>query len=320
MDLDRMLAMCRRDQWHEDQLDWSVKPRPMDRDTEIAVVQYFTNMAAIELLARELFAEQRRRTSDPALAEIFATFIVDEERHSRVAARLARHYDVHRYRRYEINPNLARFRPHFLAALRHLSAEVANVYITGGELMLDIALLRSLDDYVADEMSAQAMVKINRDESRHIAIDYYMVEYYTSPAYQAWFARQPRPGWWKRAQATRALLGVLYHARPFFEDVFLAPITMCDPSGVRLREAIKRIQLLGLKPDVAARPFTRFINLLRALYQTPVIGPALGGVLSRAAGVPGDLLIDLFTPEEAARASRMSYAELADEALAAKRL
>ena len=61
----------------------------------------------------------------------------------------------------------------------------ANAYITAGELILDVALLRSLDDYVADEMSHRAMYLINRDESRHIAIDYRMVEYYASPEYAA---------------------------------------------------------------------------------------------------------------------------------------
>ena len=60
--------------------------------------------------------------------------------------------------------------------MRHLSPEVANVYITTGELILDVALLRSLDDYVADETTHAAMERINRDESRHIAVDFHMFE------------------------------------------------------------------------------------------------------------------------------------------------
>ena len=55
----------------------------------------------------------------------------------------------------------------------YLSDDVANVKITVGELILDIALLRSINDHVpTTAMSDQAMRLVNRDESRHIAIDY----------------------------------------------------------------------------------------------------------------------------------------------------
>jgi hypothetical protein len=320
VDLDRMLDKCRRYQWRIDQLDWSVEPRPMDRETEITVVQYFTDMAAIELLAKELFVEQRRRATDPRLHKIFSTFIADEERHSQVAARLAGHYDVHGYREYTTNESLVRFQPHFLHALRYLSAEIANVYITAGELLLDIALLRSIDDFVDDDMSRQAMVLINRDESRHIAIDYYMVEYYASDEYLAKAAGEPGPPLRQRLEAAWALSNVVWYAKPFFIDVFLTPINMCDPSGRRLREAIKRLQLISQKPNVARRPFPRFLNGIRRLYQTPVIGKALGGALSRIGGAPGELLVDLYTAEDVARVQRMSFDELAEDALAAKHL
>ena len=85
-----MLHKCRRDQWSLDDLDWSRQPRQMSRSDEIAVVQYFTNMSGIELLAGALFQEQRERTDDPVLEEIFDSFVTDEVRHSRVAAQLAR--------------------------------------------------------------------------------------------------------------------------------------------------------------------------------------------------------------------------------------
>ncbi len=312
--------MCRRDQWRLEQLDWTVEPRPMSRAEEMTVVQYFTDMSAIERLAKALFEEQRRRTSDPLLRKIFSTFIVDEERHARAAARLAEHYDVHRYKPYAINPALLRFRPHFLRAVQYLSAEIANVYITAGELMLDIALLRSIDDFVADDMSRQVMQLINRDESRHIAIDYHMVEYYASPAYLSWLEHQPPQPLSRRLEASWAFANVLFYARPFFVGVFLAPMLHADPSGRRLKEATKRMQLLSNKPDVARRPFTRFLRSLRSAYQTPVIGKAFGGLISRAAGAPGEFLVDMYTPQEDARAQQMSFDELAQDALAAKHL
>src|SRR5690348_6529568 len=107
MDLARMLDRCRREQWREDDIDWTRAPRPLDPDDERLVVQLFTNMAGIERLAGALFAEQARRAKDPALRSIFHTFVADEERHARVAERLARHYDVRKLRRYAVDPHLA---------------------------------------------------------------------------------------------------------------------------------------------------------------------------------------------------------------------
>jgi rubrerythrin len=318
MDRARMLQKCRDGQWRLDDLDWSVPPRGMTRDEEIAVVQYFTDMAGIERLAKALFTEQQRRTDDPQLRKIFATFVVDEERHALCAERLARHYDVHHYRDYRTNEHLERFAPHFVDAVHYLSAEIANAYITTGEMLLDIALLRSLDDYVDDDMSHQAMERINRDESRHIAVDYHMVEYYSSEQYLSDKAKQPpRPvgeklrGWW-------AFANMLYYASPFLRDVFFAPLDMCDPSGRRLKQAFKRIQLLSTKPGVAARPFTRFLRTIQVLFNHPVTGRVFGRILLRLAGVDARVMGELYDEDDVARVRTMSFDELAREAVQEK--
>lgn len=319
MNPERMLEMCRKGQWKIDaDLDWSVKPRAMSREEEISIVQYFTDMAGIERFAGALFEEQRRRVADPTMKKIFATFVADEERHAQVAERLAAYYDVHHYKKYALSKSLTDFQPHFLNTVKLVSAEIANVYITGGELILDVALLRSINDYVHDDMSEAAMELVNRDESRHIAVDYHMAEYYASPEYQASIENEPQKPVVERVRAMWAFANLLYYSRPFFEDVFFTPMETVDPSGVRLREAFKRFQLLGQKPNIQKRPFSKFMNSLRVVAMHPVLGPVLGGVAARLAGVPKELMKDMFTPEEAARAARMSFDDLAAEALAAK--
>src|SRR6187551_2616713 len=192
MELTRMLDKCVRDQWSINDLDWSVKPPELPREKEEAVVQAFLDMSGIELLAGALFEVQRAKTTDPTLHKIFSTFVADEKRHSAVALRLSEHYNVNHYREYVESPALTAFRPHFLALVRETSPEIANAYITSGELMLDVALLRSLDDYVNDEMSHRAMHLINRDESRHIAVDFHMTEYYCSDEYLEIVRTRPR--------------------------------------------------------------------------------------------------------------------------------
>lgn len=313
-----MLDKCVRDQWSIDDLDWSLPPPHLSRDKEEAVVQAFTDMAGIELLAGALFKVQRDKTADPTLKKIFSTFVADEKRHSAVASRLADHYNVHNYRDYKESPSLTSFRPHFLALVENTSPEIANAYITSGELILDVALLRSLDDYVADEMSHAAMHLINRDESRHIAVDFHMTEHYCSDDYLAEIRRRPRPSVKDIAQGTAALARMMWHAKPFLQQVFLAPMDRTDPTGRRVQEAFKRIQLVLRKPTVARTPFSRFMIFMQDLYNRPVVGKVFGRLLLRALGAEDRAARILFTQEELARTKRMSFDELAEEALAVK--
>ena len=318
MNLDRMLEKCKRNQWKVDDLDWTVTPKALSREEEMSVVQYFMDMSGIERLAKALFVEQGRRTTDPVLKEIFATFVVDEERHAVVAERLAAHYNVHHYREYEISESLRRFRPHFLKALRNFSEEVANAYVLAGELILDVALLRSINDHVDDEMSHQAMKLVNRDESRHIAIDYHMAEYYASDAYQERLDAAPKQSLREMRITAQSVVIMMYYAAPFFRDVFLQPMSIVDPDGVRMREAFKRIHLVSNKPGVKRRPFAKFMIAMQAAYTRPAVKRLLGPLITRIVGVPGNLLTPLYDEAELARAGRMSFDELAEEALESK--
>lgn len=290
----------------------------MPREDELAIVQLFTDMAGIERLAAALFREQERRTSDPTLAALFAVFVKDEVRHAHAAQMLADHYDVHHYRHYRESPGLSAFAPPFVAAIRELPDDVANAYIVAGELILDIALLRAIDDFVGDATSHAVMERINRDESRHIAIDYYMSEHYASEAYEAALAARPPKSLAEELRAARTFAAMLYRAQPFVRDVFLVPMQRLDPKARRLREAFKRLQLLGMREPRARRPFTRFLRAIQGAFHTPWLRPVLGGALGRIAGVGPEFLERMYTEAELLRAREMSYAELAEEALGAK--
>lgn len=318
MDLERMLQKCQRDQWKLSDLDWSKSPKALSREQEMAVVQYFTDMAGIERLAGELFKVQKQKSQSETLRAIFQSFVVDEVRHSAVAARLADYYDVHQYKTYTQNEHLTKFAEHFIAACHHLSPEIANAYITSGELLLDIALLRSLDDYVDDDMSHQAMRLINRDESRHIAIDYYMVEHYASEEHKRQLEQEPPKTLTQQLQAARAFAGFLYHARPFLQDVFFKPMDVTDPSGKRLIEVFKRLQLLSLKPGVSERPFVKFMATMRDLFNHPVSGKLFSPILERIIGLDPRVIRDLYTKEDKRRADQMSIEEMAQDALSVK--
>ncbi len=317
MNLQSMLEKCRRDQWQVGDLDWSGKPRPMSREDEIAIVQCLTDMAAIERLAGELFETQRLRATDPVLEEIFATFVKDELRHSHCAQMLADYYNVHHYKHYVQSSALQIFAPHFIATVREAPLEVANTFILGGELMLDIALLRSLNDYVDDDMMQRAMHLINRDESRHVAIDFHMVEYYSSDEFLARRKQEPF-SIRKQAKAATTLMRMGYHARPFFRAVFFEPMAMLDPSKKRIKEAIKRLQLLRAKPNVARQPLAQMLFLLQRINDTPVLGRAFNALFTRMIIIEPELYRRLTDDAEEHRASKLTFEQLAEEALAIK--
>jgi hypothetical protein len=276
-------------------------------------------MAGIERLAGALFVQQERRVRDPILREIFRTFVKDEVRHAQAAQMLADYYDVHRYRVYQTSPALRRFTPYFVDAIKYLTPEIANAYITAGELILDVALLRSINDHVHDEISERAMALINRDESRHIAIDFRMVEFYASEAHLAELRAAPRPNLQHRLKASWALLNVIWRGAPFFKDVFFEPMRIVDPTGRRLKEAFKRIQMLSQKPGVQDHAFTRFMIGLQDVYNDrPVMRVLFGRWIERIVGVSPELITRLYTEEELTRVRAMSYDELAEEALRAK--
>lgn len=165
---------------------------------------------------------------------------------------------------------------------------------------------------------------INRDESRHIAIDFRMTELYCSDEYLAQIRerRRQRRRWrmtlGETARATRKVATMMWYAKPFLQQVFLAPMDRTDPSGRRVQEAFKRIQLVMRKPTVARTPFSRFIIGAQAAYNRPLARRVLGPLLLRALGADARAARIMFTPEELARSQQMTFEELAEEALAAK--
>lgn len=291
----------------------------MSRSEEMAVVQYFTDMSGIERLAGALFQEQEKQASDRTLKAIFRTFVRDEARHALVAQKLADFYNVHHFKSYKQNPALTRFAPHFVSAVRHFSPEVGNAYITSGELILDIALLRSINDFVGDAMSQQAMDRINQDESRHIAVDFHMIGYYSSKKFGEVLDQRPRPRTMDQLRALHSFVTMLYYAAPFFKGVFFEPMQLVDPSGTRLLEAFKRIQLVSARPTDRMHPFVAVLLTAQQVYNhSPLFQKVFGKVLARTIGVEPQLLTNLYTASEHRRAARMTFDEMANDALRAK--
>lgn len=318
MDLEKMLDRSLREQWSIDDVQWSRPPRPLSPAMEMAIVQSFTDMAGIERLAAALFAEQARHADSPALRRLFETFVEDELRHAEAARRLAARFDGRRLRRYEERPALTSFAASFSDAVRYLPPDIASAYTMVGELILDVALLRSFEEAIDDPVVREVMALINRDESRHIAVDFHMFDRYSSEEYgRRAAAEAPRPAR-ERVAGALALGRMMRDARPFFRQVFFDPMALVDPSGRRLKEAVKRLQLVLRRPNAGRRPFVRFVRALFTAYESPLARALVGPAIVRLIGVEPELMRPQYSERELRRALAMSMDELTEDALAAK--
>ncbi len=272
VDLEKMLERCERGQWRVDDFDWSQPPLRLDEARERAVCQYYVDMSYIERLAGALFLALSKRLDDPTLAAIFRTFHADELRHSHAAARLADYFDVHHFQVYTPNVAMLRFIPYFIGAIETLNPAFATSLILGGELILDIALLRGLNDYVDDPLSRAVVERINQDESRHLAMDMHMTEYFARHDLSRDGAANPWLG--------RDFWGILQWGPAFFADVFFRPMAILDPSQDQMREVMRRFRRFYDRDAVAANPAVQQFQGFVAFFESTG-GAALGDLLTR---------------------------------------
>src|SRR6185312_14163524 len=105
---------------------------------------------------------------------------------------------------------------------------------------------------------------------------------------------------------------------PFFRQVFFDPMALVDPSGRRLKEAAKRLQLVLRRPGAERRPFLRFVRAIFAAYENRVARAAFGPAMEHLVGIEPELLRRLYTEHELHHAVQMTTDELCANALAAE--
>ncbi len=274
MDLDRMVEKCERGQWDVNSFDWKQKPIPLSREKEIQVCQYYTDMSYIERLAGALFLSLHERMEDPRLKKIFWYCYLDEVRHSQAAANLADYFNVHNYKFYTPNQWMLRFIPSFVKSVKTLNPAFATGVILGGELILDIALLRGLNEYVDDPLSREVIERVNQDESRHIAMDFYMTEYFSKNKFQR------ESGDRTNATLKPELWGMWIWGPGFFNDVFFRPMQVVDPTNIQMKEVVKRLRRFTDREEVKNNPFVKNFKEAFEFFESPA-GSAIGGVLEK---------------------------------------
>ena len=270
VELGRMLERCERGQWSVDDFDWTAAPIPLSREQEIEVCSYYVNMSYIERLAGALFRSLSERLPDTTLRAILKTFVADELRHSHAAAKLADYFDVHHYRVYTPNIPMLRFIPYFVGMIDSLSPAFATSFILGGELILDMALLRGLNAYVDDPLSRAVVERINQDESRHLAVDMYLSELFAADDGAA--AIDP----WMHAD----FWGVVAWGPAFFGDVIFRPMQILDPSHEQMHEVVRRVRRFYDRATLDGNPAVTQFRAIAGFFESG-LGAALGNAVER---------------------------------------
>lgn len=277
---EKMLKRCIDGQWNVDDFDWSKTPEVvLSKEDEMRICQYYMDMSFIERMAGDLFLGLSKRLDDPTLVAIYETFVKDELRHSHAAAKLMDYFDVHNYKVYTPNKAMLKFIPHFSKAVQTMNPAWANGAILAGELFLDIALLRGINGFVEDPMSVAVIEKVNQDESRHLAMDFYMTEYCSS--------HNMKRGAKSAFSLNNPQLGMLMNAPGFAAEVFLKPMKLVDPSNKQPEMVMKRLRRINMRPEVQRNPAVKQFNMVAEFLEGPIgsrVGPIVEKIISKTTG------------------------------------
>jgi len=319
---EKMLERCKSGQWNVNDFDWSKTPEiQLNKEDEMRVVQLYLNMSYIEKLAGNLFQALRDRMEDPVLKEIYNWCYIDEIRHSEAAAKLSQYFDVHQYKVYTPNIAMLKFIPYFTGAVRSLNPAIANSMILTGELILDIALLRGLNNYVDDPQSRAVVERINADESRHLAMDFFMAEYCSEHNMSVHTGKK------KKGFLNPDLRGMARFGPSFFNEVFFRPMEVLDPDNEQMESVARRLRRFNLRDEVQNNPMTKPFNTVADLFETPVgskFGWALRKGIKQVTGVSFDFVLagarDRIGLEKGEYNATATATELAEEIIREERL
>ncbi len=179
LDLDHMLTQVRKGQWSVEDFDWRMPlagaERLSARDRrEAGVALLFT--AGLERQAARIFRLASHFAEDERVREIYRLFHDDERRHAEAEIRLAHRYGAE----WNDLPKVAR------TIFKQISAELdrndrgihefSAATIVLFELALDGILIPTLKDMAKDPVQEAVFRRIDQDEARHLAMDYWLLD------------------------------------------------------------------------------------------------------------------------------------------------
>jgi hypothetical protein len=178
IDLDKMLEKIKSSQWALAEIDFDAPGADMiTAEQWPKLKEFMADLMWIEHIGARGFAALAKKAPNDTLKEIYTYFHAEEQRHANVEMALMRRWgmlDGDKIPEPNINIRLA------IELLDRYSDDMPlsalGSVIPMLEVALDGALLKFLLDEVKDPVCHQAFAKINDDESRHLGVDFHVLE------------------------------------------------------------------------------------------------------------------------------------------------
>ncbi|AQA01610.1 reductase [Mycobacterium sp. MS1601] len=174
MDMDMMLAKIKDRQWALADIDWNAPGAELITDEQRPKLKAFmADLCWIENIGARGFAALAKKAPTPTIAEIYRYFHAEEQRHANAELALMKRWGMlDDGEMPEPNVNIRLAIEWLDRYADGMSLSILGTVIPMLEVALDGALLKFLLDEVDDPVCHQVFEKINNDESRHIAVDF----------------------------------------------------------------------------------------------------------------------------------------------------
>lgn len=178
MDFDEMLTKIKDRQWALADIDWDAPgAETISDEFRPRLKEFMADLCWIENVGARGFAALATKAPTPTIAEIYRYFHAEEQRHANAELALMKRWGM--LEEGEIPEPSVNIR----MAIEWLDTygddmplSVLGTVIPMLEVALDGALLKFLLEEVHDPVCHQVFEKINNDESRHIAVDFAVLD------------------------------------------------------------------------------------------------------------------------------------------------
>ncbi len=180
IDMDVMLAKIKDRQWALADIDWAAPGAEMITDEQRPKLKAFmADLCWIENIGARGFAALAKKAPTPTIAEIYRYFHAEEQRHANAELALMKRWggmldDGETPPEPNVNIRLAMDWLDTYAD--NMSLSILGTVIPMLEVALDGALLKFLLEEVHDPVCHQVFEKINNDESRHLVVDFEVLD------------------------------------------------------------------------------------------------------------------------------------------------
>ena len=178
IDMDVMLARIKDRQWALADIDWDAPGAELITDEQRPQLKAFmADLCWIENIGARGFAALAKKAPTPTIAEIYRYFHAEEQRHANAELALMKRWGMLEDGEMpEPNVNIRLAMQWLDTFADGMSLAVLGTVIPMLEVALDGALLKFLLEEVNDPVCHRVFEKINNDESRHLAVDFEVLD------------------------------------------------------------------------------------------------------------------------------------------------